>query len=224
MKDLCLSLWACCSDASPVLVCHFMSAARPFSASQKSTKASSYRWKYISACLVILCLNYTDTPWLAALPMLHAADDTLPCPRYKNCEWKIVLPKQKLPPRSHQDYAREILTEPTSTKWKPSLHETLLSGQRWLSPVFSFRRRDCNQKGGETREEGREGGRDGRKRRGTFPPLTEIYSVAVLFTSLVALLWESGRDQLLRNVFSFLMSCYWRTANFSAVRQLLLLL
>lgn len=50
------------------------------------------------------------------------------------------------PPRLYSwnfDRTNEHRVE-TQSSWNPRL----LSGQRWFSPVFSFRRRDCNQKGG----------------------------------------------------------------------------
>lgn len=118
-----------------------------------------------------------------------------------NEQQRLARPKQKLPLMSHRDHAREILTEPTSTKWKPSLHETRVycldsadSAQCSHSDSVTATRRERGPEGGrETGEDriGRKGGMEG-KRRGTFPPLTGIYSSAVLFTSPVVLLWRSG--------------------------------
>lgn len=177
---------------------------------------------------MILCLNYTDTPWFPALPMLHGADGTLPsCPRYKICEWKTMLQKQKLPLMSHRDSTREILTEPTSTEWKPSLHETRVycldsadSVQCSHSDAVTATRREGEWETREDRKEGREGWMEGRE--GGLSHLS-LGSIQRLFSSppLLPFYGEVGGTNYCAMFFlGILKSCYCRAANSIAVRRL----
>lgn len=100
--------------------------------------------------------------------MLHAAGDTLSSPARatKTVNEKQCCLHRSYPSTGHRDHAREVLTEPRSTEWKPSLHETRAycldsadSAQCSHSDAVTATRREGE---GETREDRREG-------RGDFP-------------------------------------------------------
>lgn len=232
MEDLSLSLQSCCSEASPVLVCHFMAATRPFSTSQKSTKASGYRWekKYQgreSKASGVRAQNWKSYLFFFFLNFFSLSDGIMselhrhtmiPSTPGASCGWwHTLLPTlEKLwmnnsvwrgPNRSYPSWATEtmlvkfwrsqraqsgnpVFMKPASTVWTALIQPSALIQTLWLQPEGREGWREGGRETGEDRI-GRKGGMEG-KRRGTFPPLTGIYSSAVLFTSPVVLLWRSG--------------------------------
>lgn len=146
MKDISLSLQACCSDATPVLVCHFMAAPVPFlniSEKHKSKKLQMEINISLSGDFMSELHRHTMVPstpnascgwWHTVLPTLQklwmknsvAQTEVTPHEPPRLCSWNF-------------DRANKHKVETQC-----SCNLRLLSGQCWFSPVFSFRRRDCN--------------------------------------------------------------------------------